>query len=151
VLERGHFEVCGEAENGQQALSKVVELRPDVVVLDLLMPEMNGIEAAARIRKLAPSTKIVLISGCLPPQFGSEAVRLTGAQAYVEKWVAVRDLVPAIRAVLQDNNVCTVLYRTPEPCGQDPSRTPTCRSRSHSSGNGRGLALIRCGCSEGHG
>jgi DNA-binding NarL/FixJ family response regulator len=103
VLEREHFEVCGEAENGHQALSKVAELRPDVVVLDLLMPEMNGIEAAPRIRKLAPTIKIVLISGCLPPRFGSEAVRLTGAEAYVEKWAAVRDLVPTIRAVLQDD------------------------------------------------
>jgi DNA-binding NarL/FixJ family response regulator len=102
LLEREHFEVCGEAENGNQALSKVAELRPDVVVLDLLMPEMNGIEAAPRIRKLAPTIKIVLISGCLPPQFGSEAVRLTGAEAYVEKWAAVRDLVPTIRALLDD-------------------------------------------------
>ena len=102
VLRHEHFEVCGEAENGQQALAKVVELHPDVVVLDLLMPQMNGIEAAPRIRELAPATKIVLISGCLPPQFGSEAVRLTGAQAYVEKWAAVTDLVPAIRAVLQN-------------------------------------------------
>jgi DNA-binding NarL/FixJ family response regulator len=102
VLEREHFEVCGEAENGNQALSKVAELRPDVVVLDLLMPEMNGIEAAPRIRKLAPTIKIVLISGCLPPQLGSEALRLTGAEAYVEKWAAVRDLVPTIRALLDD-------------------------------------------------
>jgi two-component system, chemotaxis family, chemotaxis protein CheY len=100
VLEHEHFEVCGQAENGRQAISKVVELRPDVVVLDLLMPEMSGLEAAPFIRKLAPATKIVLISGCLPPQFGSEAARLTGAEAYVEKWAAVRDLVPTIRAVL---------------------------------------------------
>jgi two-component system, chemotaxis family, chemotaxis protein CheY len=103
ILEHGDFEVCGEAENGQQAISKVAELRPDVVVLDLLMPEMSGVEVAPRIRKIAPDTKIVLISGCLPPRFGREAARLAGAAAYLEKYTAVRDLVPTIRAVLGKN------------------------------------------------
>lgn len=102
VLEREHFEICGQAEDGRQAISKAAELHPDVVVLDVLMPEMSGIEAVPRIRKIAPSTKIVLISGCLPRQLGSEAVRLTGAQAYVEKYTAVKDLAPTIRAVLRD-------------------------------------------------
>lgn len=102
VLEREHFEVCGEAENGTQAITKVAELHPDVVVLDLLMPEMGGIEAAPRIRKIAPATKIVIISGWLPLQLGLEVARMAGAEAYVEKWTAVRDLVPTIRAVLEN-------------------------------------------------
>lgn len=101
VLAHEHFDVCGQAENGTQAISKVAELRPDVVVLDLLMPEMNGMEAAPRIHKIAPATKIVLISGYLSPELGSAAARIVGAQAYVEKCTAVRDLAPTIRAVLQ--------------------------------------------------
>ena len=103
VLTHEHFEVCGEAENGRQAISKVEELHPDLVVLDLLMPEMSGIEAAPQIRNLAPATKIILMSGCLPPRLGSEAARIAGAEAYVEKCAAVTDLVPTIRAVLKQD------------------------------------------------
>lgn len=101
VLAHEHFDVCGEAENGAQAISKVAELHPDVVVLDLLMPEITGMEAAPRILKIAPATKIVLISGYLPPELGSAAARIVGAEAYVEKCTAVRDLAATIRAVLQ--------------------------------------------------
>ncbi|HLH30905.1 MAG TPA: response regulator transcription factor [Terriglobia bacterium] len=97
-----HFELCDEAENGRQAVAKVAKFYPDVVVLDLLMPEMNGMEVVPRIRKMAPSTGIVLISGCLPPRLGLEAARISGAEAYVEKYTAVRDLIPTIEAVLQD-------------------------------------------------
>lgn len=100
VLAHEHFEVCREAENGRQAIAKVAELRPDVVVLDIAMPEMNGMEAAPLIRKIAPHIKIVLISGCLPSQIGSAAARIAGAEGYVEKCAAVTDLVPTIRAAL---------------------------------------------------
>lgn len=103
VLVHEQFEVCGEAESGCQAIAKVAELRPDVVVLDLMMPEMDGMEVARRIRKVAPATKIVLISGYFPPHLGSVAVRIAGAEAYVEKYAAITDLVPTIRAVLRQN------------------------------------------------
>jgi DNA-binding NarL/FixJ family response regulator len=64
------------------------------------MPEMNGVEAASRIRRIAPQIKIILISGYLPINVGSEAARVAGAQAYVEKSSAARDLIPTIRNVL---------------------------------------------------
>jgi DNA-binding NarL/FixJ family response regulator len=54
--------VCGEAENGQIAIDKVRELRPDLVVLDLAMPVMNGLEAARQIRRIAPRTITVLFT-----------------------------------------------------------------------------------------
>jgi CheY-like chemotaxis protein len=98
---RQHFEFCEEAKSGRQAIVKVAEFQPDVVVLEILMPGMDGVEATHRIRAIAPSTKIVLTSGCLPPFLGRELARLTGAQAYLEKYTVVRDLVPTIQAVLE--------------------------------------------------
>lgn len=56
------WHVCGEAEDGLEAIAKALELAPDVVILDLTMPKMNGIEAATEIRRLAPATKIILFS-----------------------------------------------------------------------------------------
>ena len=93
--------VCGVAANGKEAIAKVLELRPDVVVLDFVMPELNGLEAVPHIREVAPMTKIILISGYLPARLGSEAAHMMGAEAYVEKCSAVLDLVPTIRAVLE--------------------------------------------------
>src|SRR5260370_27937200 len=61
VLE-GSVGICGEAENGRQAIDKASELQPDIVVLDLVIPEMNGLEAAYEIRQPAPSSKIIFIS-----------------------------------------------------------------------------------------
>jgi len=56
------WEICGEAENGQIAIDKVLELRPDLVILDLAMPVMNGLEAARQIRMIAPQTITVLFT-----------------------------------------------------------------------------------------
>jgi DNA-binding NarL/FixJ family response regulator len=54
------FEVCGEAANGRQALSKVLELHPDLIVMDLSMPEMNGLETARELRRLMSGVPIIL-------------------------------------------------------------------------------------------
>ncbi|MGA7398940.1 MAG: response regulator [Candidatus Sulfotelmatobacter sp.] len=56
------WEVCGEAENGKEAVEKVEELRPDIVILDLQMPVMNGLEAARRIRDAAPRTAMLMFT-----------------------------------------------------------------------------------------
>src|SRR5207244_2460091 len=57
------FAVCGEAENGREGLEKAEELRPDLVVMDLIMPVMNGLDAARAIRRIMPSVPIVLLTG----------------------------------------------------------------------------------------
>jgi len=57
-----HWEVCGEAENGKEAVERVEELRPDIVILDFQMPVMNGLEAALRIRDVAPRTAMLMFT-----------------------------------------------------------------------------------------
>ena len=57
-----HMDVCGEAENGKQAIEKVKQLQPDLVLLDINMPVMNGVQAAYEIRQIAPSTKILFFT-----------------------------------------------------------------------------------------
>jgi DNA-binding NarL/FixJ family response regulator len=91
------WEICGEAADGQEALEKVSELMPDAVILDLTMPVMNGFETAERIRRLAPSVKIVLFSMHETPA----TARLIGADAFVAKSSAARDLPLALERVLR--------------------------------------------------
>ncbi len=67
------WEVCGEAIDGEDAVSKARELTPDVVVLDFLMPRKNGIEAAREIGKLSPKVPILLCTNCLNPQLADLA------------------------------------------------------------------------------
>jgi DNA-binding NarL/FixJ family response regulator len=66
------FEVVGEAENGREAVEKAVNLKPDLVILDLAMPVMNGFEAARELRKVVPDTKIILFT----VEEGSEVERM---------------------------------------------------------------------------
>ena len=91
------FEVCGEAQNGLEAIRMVPELSPDVVILDLSMPGMNGFEAAAKIRLIAPSTKIVFFSVHEIPT----TARWAGADAFVSKSSTLRDLALTVNRVLQ--------------------------------------------------
>jgi CheY-like chemotaxis protein len=78
------WQVCGEAANGEQAIEKALELRPDVVLMDISMPVMGGLEATRQIRKMFPAIKIVIISLHESQQIMAEA-RNAGADAYVLK------------------------------------------------------------------
>jgi DNA-binding NarL/FixJ family response regulator len=91
------FEVCGEAQNGMEAIRMVPELSPDVVILDLSMPGMNGFETAAKIRQIAPSIRIVIFS---VHEIPNTALRV-GADAFVSKSSALEDLVLTVNRVLQ--------------------------------------------------
>ncbi len=97
---RPEFEVVSEASDGFQAVEKAEALQPDVVVLDISMPAMSGIEAAPRIRQLAPCAQILFVSQYNSPSVVREALS-TGAHGYVVKSDAGRDLVDAVLAVSQ--------------------------------------------------
>jgi DNA-binding NarL/FixJ family response regulator len=101
----GHhpWEVCGEAENGKEAVEKVMQLKPDMVVLDLSMPVMNGIEAAREIRKRAPATKIVIFSMHDSARIAEEAVQ-AGADAYLPKTSHFSELERVIGSLLNGKN-----------------------------------------------
>jgi DNA-binding NarL/FixJ family response regulator len=88
--------VC-DAADGLQAVREAERLQPNVVVLDITMPEMNGLEAALHIRKVAPSTEIVFLSQPDSLETLKQAFR-HGGRGYVVKPDAYKDLIPAVRA-----------------------------------------------------
>lgn len=91
--------VC-DVSDGLEAVQKAEELKPDLIILDVGLPSLNGIEAARQIRKLVPHTKILFITQESSADVVQDALRV-GAQAYVLKTRAATDLVAAIEAVLE--------------------------------------------------
>lgn len=91
------LEIVGTARNGRQALEQVSALRPDVVLMDLVMPEMDGIQATAEIRRLHPETKVLVLTSFMEQDQVVPAIR-AGATGYLLKDVQPDELVAAIRA-----------------------------------------------------
>lgn len=92
--------ICGEAENGAVAIDSVERLRPSVVILDLSMPVMNGLEAARRIREMSDRIHILLFTMHAHPQLSDEARRL-GVNAVVSKTSHPSELLNAVRSLLE--------------------------------------------------
>lgn len=84
LLERHGFEVVGEAENGAAGIRAAGELRPDVVLLDVQLPDADGIEVAARMAEVAPGSAVVLTSS-LDPSGLEPFVRASGARGFITK------------------------------------------------------------------
>ena len=103
LAEQAHWQIY-EAENGKVALDQVREIKPDVAVLDIVMPEMGGIEAAYEIRQHAPQTKVILISSHYTPEEAAILGRLFSDSAFIQKSEAGKDLVPAISRLLSDRS-----------------------------------------------
>lgn len=97
---RTDLEVIGEASDGVEAVQKSEELQPDLIVLDIGLPSLNGIEAARRILKRVPRSKIVFLSQESSPDIVRLALDL-GAMGYVAKSNASCDLLAAVNAVVQ--------------------------------------------------
>jgi DNA-binding NarL/FixJ family response regulator len=97
---RPEWEICGEAANGSEAMQAIKVLKPDVVVLDITMPGMSGLEVSSQVTRLDLASRVLIFtmheSETLPGE-----VRRTGAQGYVLKSQAARDLIRAIDALLE--------------------------------------------------
>lgn len=93
-------ETVGEAADGLEAVEKASELQPELILLDIGLPGLNGIEVARRILQAAPNTRIVFLSENRSSEIAEEALR-TGAAAYVLKSDAATALFPAMDAALQ--------------------------------------------------
>jgi two-component system response regulator NreC len=99
--EQPDLKVVGEATNGLIAVDKALELTPDIVIMDIAMPRMNGIEAAKRIRKQLPGTKILILSMYSHEHYIHELLE-TGVSGYLLKDASGRDIVKAIHAAMKD-------------------------------------------------
>jgi DNA-binding NarL/FixJ family response regulator len=94
LLDWHSFEVCGDAKDGNEAIEKVIELKPDIVLLDTHMPGMNGVSAAQEIRRISPATKIVFLTIYDTPAV-VQGTRVWG-DGFVSKSAAGTELIPTL-------------------------------------------------------
>jgi len=94
------FKVIGEANNGREAIKRVEKLKPNVVLMDIAMPLLNGIEATRHITKAVPQTKVIILSMHAHERYISELLRI-GAAGYLLKDASGRDIIQAIHAVVK--------------------------------------------------
>ncbi len=99
--EQRDLKIVGEATNGQIAIEKAERLKPDILIMDIAMPRMNGIEAAKRIRKTVPETKIIILSMYSHEHYIHELLEC-GVSGYLLKDAGGRDIIKAIRAALNN-------------------------------------------------
>jgi DNA-binding NarL/FixJ family response regulator len=133
------FTVVGEAIDGKEAIRQTLALRPDVVLMDLSMPGMNGIEATLHIKQRLPEVRIVALTAYKTDEYVREALR-AGADGYVLKDGAYEELVMALRSVVSGKKflspdvsghlVTTFLHRGGAPARATPWDSLTARERS---------------------
>src|ERR1700692_1105155 len=94
------WQVCGTAANGQEAVDTAKKLKPEVVVLDMTMPELDGLEALRQIKRSSPNTEVVIFSAHHSEEV-IEQVFEAGAKSYIQKSDAGRHLVTAIKSLAE--------------------------------------------------
>lgn len=98
---RGDLEICGEATNGREAVDKALELKPDLVIMDITMPVLSGVEPVREIRRHLPSVPILVLSMHESRQV-IDNVRALGVQGYVAKSEASTRLLLAVECVIRN-------------------------------------------------
>ena len=96
LLEQPEIDVCGEAVDGQDALDKALELKPDVILMDVSMPRLNGLEATRQIRSILPDCEVLILSQHENPEMARQALK-AGARGYVIKGSISKDLISAVK------------------------------------------------------
>jgi DNA-binding NarL/FixJ family response regulator len=120
---RPQWQIIAEVSDGSEAVQKVADLKPDLIVLDIGLPKLNGIEAARRIRHLSPSSTIVFLSQNNDPDVVRDALS-TGALGYVHKTDVRSDLLPAIEAVLQGRQFVSSSIKGYKPAHVQATKAP---------------------------
>jgi len=105
-----HLRILREVSDGADAVWQAQQLQPDLILLDVGLPTINGIEAARRIKELSPTSKILFVSENRSPDVAEEALH-AGGLGYVIKSEALKDLLPAVEAVLQGKRFVSASLR----------------------------------------
>lgn len=130
------FDVVGEAADGREVLERVTDLAPDVVVLDIAMPRLGGLETLERLRSAHPKTRVILLSVHADPAFIQSAIAL-GADGYILKNGRVAEIVGAVRETMQGGSYFSPAVareiverlRSPRPEADDPFTLLSSRER----------------------
>jgi len=130
------LKVCGEAADGREVLEQVASTKPDIVVMDITMPRLGGLETLERLRKEHKQTKVILLSAHSDPSFIQSAISL-GTDGYVLKDVRASEIVTAIREVMKGGSYFSPAVareivdqlRAPRPASEDPFKLLSGRER----------------------
>jgi len=119
------YEVVGTVADGRSLLNAATDLKPDVVIVDIAMPKLDGLEAGRQLRKALPACKLIFLTMAQDPDLAAEAVRI-GASAYVLKTAAGDELVHAIDAALHGRqHVTPALRRATAARSKDDAKHPS--------------------------
>jgi len=102
VLEKNEFKVVADAKNGVEAIQKYIEFKPDIVTMDITMPDMSGIDALKKIMEYDPNAKIVMVSAMGQERMVKEAI-LNGAKNFIVKPYKEEHIVQTLRKVAAEN------------------------------------------------